>query len=79
MTLSPLPMMEQELTDGATTLRATVDACDDDLYTTLAIEPNEGELRQTVVRMNRDRGLELMTIAERAVHTMDRAGKELAA
>ena len=62
--------IEREMSDGRVTLRATVDVVEEDgqLYSTLALEPNEGELHQIVIRMTPDLWMHLVTIGLN-VHT----------
>ena len=68
-----MPTYECEITDGRTTARITVDQTDDDIpYTCLALEPNEGDLRQSVISLDRSRLVALMDMAARALAALDR-------
>lgn len=74
------PLWSEELSGDRHTIRATVDETSDGtLYSVLAIEPNDGNLMQMLMTLDRHGWLRLADMAEHAVRVIDRHERKAAA
>lgn len=78
--MNDTPIWTEEIAGERVTLRGSIDALSDGtVYSTLAMEPNDGALRQHVLPLDRDGWIAVMAMAEQAVWTLDRLERREAA